>query len=186
MSSSSTSDSHSYSLLQIVDCIRYSVEDVYPFFAIHPSSCKAALQSITTCPLLLVFHVTSNYNAYVQKFGQLPILSYEKFEEGRMEGHAACGTGYGVEEIVPFWEFMNSAGKNFPTGGFGRILPHDVYHVYEHKGIKVRRPARPNKRSRERFEDGDDSDGDLPPRKKQKKHEVYLMHQDYVMPPHMP
>jgi len=134
----------------------------------------------------LVFHVTSNYNAYVQKFGQLPILSYEKFEEGRMEGHAACGTGYGVEEIVPFWEFMNSAGKNFPTGGFGRILPHDVYHVYEHKGIKVRRPARPNKRSRERFEDGDDSDGDLPPRKKQKKHEVYLMHQDYVMPPHMP
>jgi len=133
----------------------------------------------------LVFHVTSNYNAYVQKC-QLPILSYEKFEEGRMEGHAACGTGYGVEEIVPFWEFMNSAGKNFPTGGFGRILPHDVYHVYEHKGIKVRRPARPNKRSRERFEDGDDSDGDLPPRKKQKKHEVYLMHQDYVMPPHMP
>ncbi|KAL6657356.1 hypothetical protein ACP70R_005136 [Stipagrostis hirtigluma subsp. patula] len=113
------------------------------FFGLHEQQFNAAVEAMQKVPLLVVFSVGSNYKEYVETFGQKPVLSYVKYEEGKMSGHGACAMGYGTESIVPFWKFMNSYGNIPSTKGFGRLLPQNAIYLIAPKGglTVLQRPA---------------------------------------------
>jgi hypothetical protein len=102
-------------------------------------------------PLLVVFYCDGNFREYVMTFKEEPVLSYERYEEGKMVQHAVNALGYGVENIVPWWRYMNSYGYIF-SKGIGRVLPQNCTYVYGMDGVKVERrerpPPRPLKRQR--------------------------------------
>ncbi|KAL6897860.1 hypothetical protein ACP4OV_006819 [Aristida adscensionis] len=168
---------------QIHDCITYRVRRIRPFFALAGKDYLSAVECMGMRPLLMVFHIDGRYYPFATKYKQLPVLSYERFEEGKMEGHAGCGTGYGVEDQVPFWSFLNTVDDSGPTRGFSRVIPRNVYHLYAHEGVDIMLPSRPGKRSRTKFEldDAEPTGADVPLKKHKKEH-VHLMEQDNVNP----
>ncbi|CAO2211541.1 unnamed protein product [Urochloa humidicola] len=44
--------------------------------------------------------------------------------------HMAVITGFGFEEEVPYFEFLDCNGKTFGKNGFGRILPSSILSLY--------------------------------------------------------
>lgn len=99
------------------------------FFSLFEPDFAEAVRRMDANPLLLVFHVGSNYDLDIKKFFQRPILSYERYEEGKMSSHAVCVVAYGTESIVPFWKFMNSYGKQPATRGLGRVIPQNAMYL---------------------------------------------------------
>lgn len=139
----------------------------YDLFTRFEQDYRRAVQRMEKGPLLIVFKVGANYEAYVRSYGQMPILSYEAKDEGKCRGHGACAIAYGIESVAPFWEFMNSCGRVGPTKGFGRVVPENVYQVIAPTGMNAGSPLNPKKRKMHQFTHWED---DAPPRKRAKLH----------------
>lgn len=87
---------------------------------------------------VMVAHFPISYNYYDMSNGAEHIYAYDKdnpvmVEEDGSElvyTHMAVITGFGFEEAIPYFQFLDCNGKEFGDKGFGRILPTSIISVY--------------------------------------------------------
>ncbi|KAM0898284.1 hypothetical protein ACQ4PT_022020 [Festuca glaucescens] len=137
---------------QIWDGPVYVVDSYEQFYSLHKEAIQRAVQSMSRGPILLAFNCDKTYFQYLGKYQSKPIFSYEKYMHEKMLTHAANSVGYGVENIVPCWEFMNSYGRSGPKKGFGRVVAQNAVRLIGLIKIDVVYPwdaRNPKKRKRE-------------------------------------
>lgn len=88
--------------------------------------------------MLAHFPISANY--YCLDEGTEHIYAYDEddpvFEDENEEGllgiptHVVVVTGFGFEETIPYFEFLDCNGKKFGKKGFGRILPSSIISLY--------------------------------------------------------
>ncbi|KAM3298354.1 hypothetical protein ACQJBY_040023 [Aegilops geniculata] len=141
--------------------VRYVVDGRKSFFSLNQEAIERAVETMRSGPLLLVFHCGEDYFDYIAKYKCKPILSYKKYRHEQMLTHAVNCIGYGVETIVPSWEFQNSYGKKL--GPRGRLLPQNAIRLYGMTRIRAVLSSRKRKRM---FLDDPNADFLQPPLKK--------------------
>uniref|UniRef100_A0A0E0PQS1 Peptidase C1A papain C-terminal domain-containing protein n=1 Tax=Oryza rufipogon TaxID=4529 RepID=A0A0E0PQS1_ORYRU len=110
----------------------FKILSIRAFLKLNADAFADAIESWgTNGPLLAEIDVDETFMQYIIKFEQAGILSYEAYNEINMRVHAACVLALGVENVVPFWEFINSYGKLGKTKGYGRVVPHNVRRLFE-------------------------------------------------------
>ena len=78
-----------------------------------------------------MIHVDETFQQYIIHYQQAGILSYKAYNDSKMRVHTACVLALGVENIVSFWEFIDSYGEIRKTKGYGRVVPHNVRGLFE-------------------------------------------------------
>lgn len=80
-------------------------------------------------PLVCIHSVTAYQSENLKSSGIIHGTSLASAHEmstqggpGRLQTHAVCIVGLGVEDMAPFLSYQNSVGKEVQKDGFGRML----------------------------------------------------------------
>uniref|UniRef100_A0A0E0L5A2 Uncharacterized protein n=1 Tax=Oryza punctata TaxID=4537 RepID=A0A0E0L5A2_ORYPU len=87
----------------------FKILSIRTFLKLNEDALADAIESWgTNVPFLAEIDVDEMFMQYIIKFQQAGVLSYQAYNESKMRVHAACVLALRVENVVPFWEFINS------------------------------------------------------------------------------